>query len=205
MASRMMSASKQYGVTILLSKAVEKLISKNCRSKLRHLDTVYVKGSKFKQSIYTYDARFRGVDFFLLERTPDQADLESEYCTPSIWDRDQDIKAMRQHISQDFLDAYHFGVKQYLAGKWRQAYESFAKADTIMIRNVVEEGYIEIIDMDQDTLERRIYNENDQKEDIVKIRNEFGDGACRTLMNYMERRNLTAPEDWDGVRQLFSK
>jgi hypothetical protein len=205
MASRMMSASKQYDSTILLSKAVEKLLSKNCRKKLRHLDTVYVKGSRIKQSIYTYDARFRGVDFFLLERTPDQADTEAENCTSSIWDRDQDVRAMRQHITQDFLDTYHFAVKQYLGGKWSQAYESFKKADNIMIRTVVEEGYIEIIDMDQDDLERRIYNEDDQREDIVKIRHEFGDGACRTLMNYIERRNFSAPDDWDAVRQLFSK
>ena len=42
MASHMMRATKQYGVTILLSKAVEELLSKNCRKKLRHLDTVYL-------------------------------------------------------------------------------------------------------------------------------------------------------------------
>lgn len=202
MASRMMSASKQYGVTILLSKAVEKLLSKNCRKKLRHLDTVYVKGSAVKQSIYTYDARYHGVDFFLLERTPEQADVESEYYTPNIWDRDQDVRAMRQHISDDFLETYHFAVKQYLAGKWPQAYKTFEKADKIMIRTVVEEGYIEI---DMEDLEDRIFNEGDQKEDIVKIRQDLGDGACRTLMNYMERRNFTAPDDWDAVRQLFSK
>jgi len=205
MASRLMGASKQYDVTILVSKAVEKLLSKNCRSKLRHIDTVYVKGSQIKQSIYTYDARFRGVDFFLLERTPEQADIESEYWSSGIWDRDQDVKAMRQHITQEFLDTYHFAVKQYLAGKWSQAYDSFFKADKIMVQAVVEEGYIEIIDMDQDTLERRIFDENDQEEDIVKIRHAFGDGACRTLMNFMERRNLTAPDDWDAVRQLISK
>merc|ERR1712238_51010 len=45
MASRLMGAAKQYEVTILVSKAVEKLLSKNCRNKLRHIDTVYVKGS----------------------------------------------------------------------------------------------------------------------------------------------------------------
>ena len=46
MASRMMSACKQYRLAILLSQAVEELLSKECRSKLRHVDTVYVKGSK---------------------------------------------------------------------------------------------------------------------------------------------------------------
>jgi len=207
MASRMMSASKQYGSTILLSKAVEKLLSKPCRTKLRHLDTVYVKGSAIKQSIYTYDARHNGVAFFLLERTPDQADLEAESYTPAIWDQDQDLLAMRHHVTQDFLETYHRGVKQYRAGHWAEAYKSFEAADDIMIRTVLDEGYIEIESDDEpfEHFEARVLDKTDQGEDVLKIRHEFGDGACRTLMNYMKRRNFEAPEDWDGVRQLFSK
>lgn len=49
MASRMMSASKQYGVTLLMSQAVEELMSRAAREKLRHLDTVYVKGSSVRE------------------------------------------------------------------------------------------------------------------------------------------------------------
>ncbi|VEU33814.1 unnamed protein product [Pseudo-nitzschia multistriata] len=202
MASRMMGAAKQYGVTILLSKAVEKLLSGACRKKLRHLDCVYVKGSAVKQDIYTYDARHQGVDFFLLERAPEQADRESEAYNQSIWDRDPDVRAMRQHVSDEFLEAYHAGVDQYLSGRWSEASESFRRADTIMIRTVVEEGYIEL---DMEDLEDRIFDENDLGEDIVAIRREFGDGACRTLSTYIDRRNGTPPDDWDGVRQLFSK
>jgi hypothetical protein len=202
MASRMMSATKQYGVTILLSKAVEKLLSKNCRKKLRHLDTVYVKGSNVKQDIFTYDARFQGVDFFLLERTEDQADLEAEMYTPNIWDQDQDLRAMRQHVSDAFMDTYHLGVKQYLAGNWEEAYTNFQAADSLMIETVLEDGYLEI---DVDEIEGRIFNLEDKDEDIVRLRIELGDGACRTLMNFMKRRNLMPPNDWDAVRQLFSK
>jgi len=110
---------------------------------------------------------------------------------------------MGQHVSDDFLQTYHFAVKQYLAGKWPEAYESFKKADKIMIRTVVEDVYIEVHDMEN--WEDRIFDEDDQRDDIVQIRREFGDGACRTLMGYMERRNLKAPDDWDAVRQLFSK
>eukprot|EP00537_Pseudo-nitzschia_pungens_P011753 CAMPEP_0172392138 /NCGR_PEP_ID=MMETSP1061-20121228/8357_1 /TAXON_ID=37318 /ORGANISM="Pseudo-nitzschia pungens, Strain cf. pungens" /LENGTH=1303 /DNA_ID=CAMNT_0013122921 /DNA_START=516 /DNA_END=4427 /DNA_ORIENTATION=- len=202
MASRMMSAAKQYGTTILLSKAVEKLLSSTCRTKLRHIDCVYVKGSAVKQDIYTYDARYEGVDFFLYEKTLEQADAASESYTATIWDRDQDVRAMRQHVSDEFLDTYHTGVSQYLAGKWNDAFATFQKADRLMIQTVVEEGYIEL---DMEDLEDRIFDENDMGKDIVEVRHQFGDGACRTLMNYMERRNLKAPDDWDGVRQLFSK
>lgn len=206
MASRMMSASKQYGATILLSKSVEKLLSKPCRTKLRHLDTVYVKGSAIKQAIYTYDARSAGVDFFLLERTPEQADRESESYTPAIWDQDSDLLAMRRHATDEFMETYHNAVKQYLEGNWADAYKLFESADDIMIETVLEEGYIEIADDDLlDVLEKRILDKTDTGEDVVKLRQQFGDGACRTLMNYIERRNFEAPDDWKGVRKLFSK
>jgi hypothetical protein len=161
-----------------------------------------VKGSKVKQSIFTYDARFQGVDFFLLERTEEQADLESESYTPNIWDQDQDLKAMRQHVSDEFIETYHLAVKQYLAGNWSEAYKNFQAADTIMMQTVLGDGYLEI---NLDELEGQIFNMEDQSEDVVRIRNEIGDAACRTLMNYMQRRNLKPPKDWDAVRQLFSK
>jgi hypothetical protein len=202
MASRMMSATKQYGVTILVSKAVEELLSRTCRKKLRHLDTVYVKGSKVKQDIFTYDARHQGVDFFLIERTPDQADNEAESYTPNIWDHDQDLLAMRQHASDDFVETFGLAVRQYLAGNWTFAYKNFQKADNIMIATVLEDGYLEY---DTDEVEGRIFNTNDQNEDIVRVRHKLGDGACRVLMSFMERRNMKAPDNWKGVRQLSSK
>ena len=202
MAARMMSATKQYGVTILLSKAVEELLSKTCRRKLRHLDTVYVKGSKVKQEIFTFDARYSGVDFFLLERTPEQADVEAESYTQAIWDQDQDLKAMRQHVSEGFVEIFDKAVKQYLAGQWKEAYKNFEAADDMMIKTVLEDGYLEY---DIDELEGRIDNKNDQSEDILQVRKELGDGPCRALMAYMEKRNFQCPKDWDSVRQLFSK
>ena len=202
MASRMMSATKQYGVTILLSKAVQELLSRNCRSKLRHLDTVFVKGSNVKQEIFTFDARHQGVDFFLLERTAEQADMDAESYSPNVWDQDADIKAMRQHISDEFMELYATAVEQYLGGRWKEAYKSFEKADEEMIGKILEDGYLEY---DLEELEGKICNKNDQSEEIVLIRQELGDGACRALMTYMERRKLECPEDWKGVRKLASK
>ena len=114
MASRMMSACKQYRLTILLSKAVQELVSKECRKKLRHIDTVYVKGSKMKQQVYTYDARATGVDFFLNSRTEEQATREADRYTPQIWQRDQDLQEIRAHVTRDFSIAYENGLKLYL-------------------------------------------------------------------------------------------
>ena len=85
MASRMTSACKQYDVSIMLSQSVQELMSDVAQSKLRHLDTVTVKGSSVKQKIYTYDARSRGVDFFLHGRSEEQADFDADRYTPAIF------------------------------------------------------------------------------------------------------------------------
>ena len=202
MASRMMSASKQYGVTLLMSQAVEELMSRTARQKLRHLDTVYVKGSSVPQRIFTYDARYEGVDFFLFERPPNHADLDAELYTPAVWDSDQDLKAMRQHVTADFMQTFKDGVEQYLEGKWDLACKTLGEADNIMIRTVLEEGYI---DLDNENMEDQLFDENCDDEEVIRVRNSFGDGACRCLIQYMTRRNCEPPSDWHGVRQLMSK
>lgn len=202
MASRMMSATKQYDVTLLLSQAVEELLSKPAREKLRHLDTVTVKGSSVAQRIYTYDARYEGVDFFLLERSPEQADFEAESYNTSIWDNDQDLRAMRQHITDEFTELFKKGVDLYLAGNWKAASETLRDADDLMIQCILEEGYIDykLEDIADDLFDRR--NSSDE---VTRIRSEFGDGACKCLIGFMERRKCIPPPDWTGVRPLTSK
>lgn len=202
MASRMMSAAKQYGVTILLSQAVEELLSPPARAKLRHLDTVYVKGSSVAQRIFTYDARHKGVDFFLFERSAERSDLDAEAYNPCIWELDEDLRAMRQHVTEDFESKFKEGIKEYLHGDWKDAIVSLQEADDIMIRTVLEEGYI---DYNPDEIDERIFDAKNRSEDIVRIRNDLGDGTCKVLIAYMERRDGISPSDWMGVRPLTSK
>ncbi len=202
MASRMMSATKQYGVTILLSQAVEELLSRPARAKLRHLDTVTVKGSSVPQRIFTYDARHKGVDFFLLERSPEQADAEADAYSSAIWETDQDLKAMRQHMSDEFMEKFKEGVEQYLDGNWKASIETLTKADDMMIAAVLEEGYI---DYNPDDIDGRIFDRRNSDEEITRLRNEIGDGPCRCLISFMEKRGGIPPDDWNGVRQLLSK
>ena len=202
MASRMMSAAKQYGVTILLSQAVEELLSPPARAKLRHLDTVYVKGSSVAQRIFTYDARHKGVDFFLFERSAEQSDLDAEAYNPSIWELDQDLRAMRQHVTEDFESKFKEGSKAYLHGDWKDAIQSLKQADDIMIRTVLEEGYI---DYNPDEIDERIFDPKNRSDEIMRIRNDLGDGTCKVLIAYMERRDGICPSEWKGVRPLTSK
>jgi class 3 adenylate cyclase len=200
MASRMMSACKQYGVSILLSQAVQELMSSTARSKLRHLDTITVKGSSLKQRIYTYDARHKGVDFFLFSRSDEQADLDAEQYSPRLWEVDMDLRAMRQHVTEDFLVEFNKGRDYYLHGEWKKAIKHLERADEIMVENVMDLGYIE---EELNELRNRIMDGEILAEE--ELRNETGDGPSRCLITFMKNAGSVAPKDWKGYRPLTSK
>ena len=178
MAARMMSTSKQYGVPFLLSQAVQRLLSENAQDKLRHIDTVTVKGSSLQQKIYTYDARVRH-DFFLYSRSEKQADLDADRYSPAIWIKDQDLLAMRSHVSSEFMNVFNKGRDEYLAGNWPLAISLLKDADQIMYEREVDEGYANQSCM--------------------------SDGPCQRLITYMTELGSTAPDNWEGYRPLTSK
>lgn len=197
MTSRMMGASKQFGVTILLSQAVEKLLSDQCRAKLRHLDTVTVKGSSVQQRIYTYDARSMGVNFFMYDKLDDEADFDSQRYTSNIWNTDQDLCAMRQHVTEEFHNIFNLGRGKYLKGEWKEAVKYLKRADDILIETMLESGYLAY---DAEELKSMRTDE-----EIRRLKDEIGDGPSRCLISYMERRGCIAPQSWQGYRPLTSK
>jgi hypothetical protein len=64
--------------------------------------------------------RHQGVDFFLFSHSPRQeSDMDAESYLPAIWDLDQDLCAMQQHVnSEEFQQNFKDGVRSYLASKW---------------------------------------------------------------------------------------
>ena len=197
MASRMMSACKQYDVTIMFSQAVQELMSEVAQTKLRHLDTVSVKGSSIKQKIYTYDARARGVDFFLYSRSDAQADAEAERYTPSMWNTDPDLLAMRQHVTEDFLKKFKDGHKAFLLGDWPIAIAKLYQANNSMFQSAIEDGYLE------DELEALQLQQGEKVPE--KFQQEHGDGPSMYLLSFMKSYNGVAPIDWEGWHPLSRK
>lgn len=200
MASRMMGACKQYNVVLMLSQAVQELMSDIARTKLRHLDTVTVKGSSVKQKIYTYDARAKGVDFFLYSRPDDQADVDAERYTTQIWNTDQDLKAMRQHVTEDFLEEFNNGRKAYLAGDWSKAMVKLERAHEMMVETALEEGYLED---EFDALQARAGQDAHAAEEELKREN--GDGPSLVILNFMKQYGGVAPKGWEGWHPLTRK
>jgi class 3 adenylate cyclase len=55
MASRLEAATKQYGVPLLVSGSLFRFFTPDTQEKLRHIDTVTVKGSTIPMELYTSD------------------------------------------------------------------------------------------------------------------------------------------------------
>lgn len=203
MASRMMSATKQYGVYFLLSESVQKLLSENAKTTLRHLDTVTVKGSSVQQKIFTYDAKVRS-DFFLYSKTESQADLDSDRYSTSIWYTDQDLCAMRSHVSDEFIATFTRGRDEYLAGNWPEAIELLVKADKLMCQAQLEEGY-ECSNAESSFRHLNIADESEGGEEESQETLAMGDGPSHSLIEYMKSHGGKAPSNWPGYRALTSK
>ena len=193
MASRMMSASKHYGVNILISESLQELMSEPARDKMRNLDRVTVKGSNAIQKIYTYDCRSLGADFFLYNISDEQAEEQARNYASSIWDTDADLKAMRHHITEEFEFEFMAGMKHYYDGEWPSAIAHFKAANRIMIETAREAGYLH---------EDASLSKNEQWE--LYSRETF-DRPSRYLINFMKSKGNKAPDDWDGWHPLLSK
>ena len=55
MASRLEAATKQFGVSILISGSLRDICTPLCQDQLRHIDTVVVKGASVPVRLYTCD------------------------------------------------------------------------------------------------------------------------------------------------------
>lgn len=200
MASRMTGACKQYGVTIMLSQAVQELMSEIARAKLRHVDTVTVKGSSVIQRIYTFDCKAKGVDFFLYGRLDEQADVDAHQFGSDVWTTDQDLKAMGQHVTEEFLRYFREGHRAYLKGEWPKALELLNRANDTMFETAVEEGYLE-----DEFNELQIYAGQDFTKAADDLKRENGDGPSIFLINFMNSHGGIAPEGWNGWHPLTRK
>jgi len=190
MASRMMTACNQYGVTMLVSEAVQELLSEQAQAKMRNLDRVTVKGSSKVQNIYTYDARAKGTYLFLYGVSTEEAERQAKNYSPMIWNVDADLKGLRQHITEDFEEEFNKGMKAYYDGDWPTAIEHLKYANELMVEAAMD-------DMDEEI-------ENSPKL-VEQYRKEMADQPCLYLIDFMKSKGGVAPDDWDGWHPLMSK
>jgi hypothetical protein len=176
MAARMEAATRQFGVSILITRSFFKLMSEAAQGNCRNVDVVTVKGSNVPMPIYTFDTFQKQV--FPQLRTPKYSNLsinevltqQAENYDMSAWMTDPDLIQLRCLATPEFVTTFKKGLKCYLEGQWEEARTSLEKADQMMASNDIG-----------------------------------GDGPSRAILKYMKANKWTCPSTWAGHRPLTSK
>eukprot|EP00590_Aulacoseira_subarctica_P011267 CAMPEP_0172437614 /NCGR_PEP_ID=MMETSP1064-20121228/72353_1 /TAXON_ID=202472 /ORGANISM="Aulacoseira subarctica , Strain CCAP 1002/5" /LENGTH=885 /DNA_ID=CAMNT_0013186105 /DNA_START=2352 /DNA_END=5007 /DNA_ORIENTATION=+ len=167
MAARMEAASRQFGLSILMTERFHELLSPEAQRYCRKVDVVTVKGSNIPMPIYTYETmqnqifpalqvpKFSGLD---LKTVLSQQALDY---TPLDWTQDPDLVQLRIQSTLAFRTAFDGGLQCYLSGQWYQARTLLEQADLLMSGN--DSGF---------------------------------DGPSRVLLQYMRARDWICPEGW---------
>lgn len=191
LSSRLLAATKQFKVDILISGQVVEKISKDNAKRLRLLDIVNVKGSKKAIKMYTLDlfiqdlSKREGLNE-KIKNLPNKGirkrvklDItkrinkfqnyifKKNHSTKGLLINHPEIKRLRRKFTKEFFQTWKRGFDFYIGGNWTKAYECFSRT-----KNMVPT---------------------------------WEDGPSNTLLSYMKNRNLQAPDDWKGVRKLTSK
>ena len=176
MAARMEAATRQFGVSILMTRSFLKLLSETAQTHCRKVDVVTVKGSNVPMPIYTYDT-FQNQVFPQL-RAPKYSSLsledilskQAQNYDASAWTSDPDLTQLRCLATNQFRKTFEKGLNDYLSGSWDTAREKLEKADKMMASNDIG-----------------------------------GDGPSRAILKYMRENDWACPTSWRGHRPLTSK
>jgi len=137
-ASRLEAATKQYGVSILLSGKVQTLLSERVKMVTREIDRVTVKGSVQPLDLYTVmlnlDHLPETIDRFQgIEKNEKKEQRHSEKVavvkrviggavdSDQLFLRDEDIREMRKTTDPVLERKFRKGYQAYLGGDWRNA------------------------------------------------------------------------------------
>jgi hypothetical protein len=138
MASRLEAATKQYGVSLLVSGAIHELFTEEIKMLCREIDTVTVKGSIVPVRLFTVD-----IDTDQMKEKKDNLHTFSHHDRKKIrdkekkmllekiakgrqstWDlyaRDKDFKALRQSYDRHFAKKFSEAYRRYIQGDWATA------------------------------------------------------------------------------------
>jgi hypothetical protein len=137
LAARLEAATGQFGVSILISEPLWKMLSPPRQKLCRRVDRVMVKGSKMPLTLFTYDL--------------DIKQLSSNKTTPAVESSGDDFDWEEVHrqqvrkvysdlnqtfwapltISDEFRELYDRAIDAYLGGEWRTAGDMMEKCQQL--------------------------------------------------------------------------
>ena len=181
-ASRLETATKQFGVNLLISGELYNLFTDEMKGICRYVDCVTVKGSSEPIKLYTIDincnvTKQKAEKLKIIEDQKEKAKIFKEKkimlenlieqygSVCSIILEKESYMELLDEKSEEFYDSWEEAMELYKKGKWTEA---------------------------------KIYFEECIKEDP-------NDGPSNTLYNYIKKFNFESPKNWKGERELTSK
>ena len=181
-AARLESASRQFGLSLLISGPLYKLLTEDMKHICRFVDCVMVKGSELPLDLYTIDVNLElkpqnQKKIMIMsnkdkrKRFAEKKELfikEVEFTRSAakiVLEKSSYIELLRTKKTDEFYSLWKEGTEAYKEGDFKKAGDCFKKC----------------LNLDP------------------------SDGPAKTLLGYFERMNYRAPSDWKGVRELTSK
>ncbi|EGR29486.1 hypothetical protein IMG5_154690 [Ichthyophthirius multifiliis] len=219
LASRLENATKQYGIQLLMSGGLYRMLSQKTQSYIRQVDRVTVKGSYQPMDLYTcdMDQQSLNIKIFPLKNQVEQKGqnkkilrfiqrkkkderyekiIQNKLMVNKLFEVDNDLYLMRQNYTEEFFNIFHQGINEYLEGNWQQAHIKLIQAQVLffyfIIFNLIKMNYKAVLLF---TIENNQYYKGKLTED----------GPCQTIIKYMSKFDYQAPKDWKGYRELIEK
>eukprot|EP00340_Litonotus_pictus_P011572 CAMPEP_0170536760 /NCGR_PEP_ID=MMETSP0209-20121228/102327_1 /TAXON_ID=665100 ORGANISM="Litonotus pictus, Strain P1" /NCGR_SAMPLE_ID=MMETSP0209 /ASSEMBLY_ACC=CAM_ASM_000301 /LENGTH=997 /DNA_ID=CAMNT_0010838161 /DNA_START=1592 /DNA_END=4585 /DNA_ORIENTATION=+ len=178
--ARLMAATAQYKVPIIISGIVYRMLNKDTKKLCRKIDIVTVKGSKKPLSLYTVDVNMKPkkskpIDdssagakkkHFRKRKAEILKTLRAENSLLPMMNNNKEFKDLiKTKKGKLFYKTFAEGLESYVKGDWDNAYERL--------------------------------------NDCKYIDDE--DGPTLNLIEFIEKHDRICPDDWKGCRKLMSK
>ena len=195
-ASRLEAATKQYGVSLLISENVKDLVREPLKGMIRTVDRVKVKGGNDESfmQIGTIDIHIPEFFYSTREMAEERTGIEkkreklrlkkerkqildnlinNEMDIKMLLASDDEITQMRVNFFNEFYREWNTAVNNYLRGEWTKARDGMLKT-------------------------RFMIKTNDLKQPETALE----DGPSRALLQFMEEHGFESPHDWEHLRVL---
>lgn len=188
-ASRLEAATKQYGVSLLISHELYDKFSKRVQRLCREIDRVTVKGSQKPLGLFTVDLDLEGLkikrgkgitkeevrlkhqfkknkilEHFFMEHT-EEKNKNSIMKASILFEIDENLVKITYNILESPRTAFKQGFDSYINGNWEDC---------------------------------RIHMEQ-------SLSSNHKDGPTLTILNFIKGYNFKAPNNWPGYRELIDK
>jgi hypothetical protein len=219
MAARLETASRQYGVPLLVSQDFYELLSPFVQKLMRRLDVVTVKGSETPIEVYTYDTNSKQIRKESTKASPSTG-RRGSINTPStrsfslslldlVTNENKETEKIKKR-SKSLIKRHQHSV----FNSWHDPDDVIAQdIDLVNLRSHIDDDFTKLFAKGVNKYISGDWSSSKchlERCDVIMRENPYangcdGDGPSLALLKYMASHNFTAPSTWLGFRPLHSK